>query len=137
VLEWRPSSNSKIYLDGFQTDFKNDFELDFSSACLGSVTRTATWRPSSRARPDEDPGRSRRLHHHQHAGQPGALDHASGRARRSFETDNGLAFSTDFSRTTSAFDFQNPIMDVSTIVPDVFLDTNHDGTVLLRYGGAN
>jgi TonB-dependent receptor len=54
----------------------------------------------------------------------------------SHETDNNLKFSTDIARTTSHFDLKNPILDVSTSVPDVFVDTNHDGTVLLNYGGA-
>jgi len=137
VLEWRPSANSKIYLDGFSTDYKNDFELDFFVGLpwLGNGDISATVIPGTnqtKTLTDHNvftitSTQANRAHSITRQGSFGG----------SIETDNGLEFSTDFSRTTSSFDFQNPIMDVGTVVPDVFLDTNHNGTVLLRYGGAN
>jgi TonB-dependent receptor len=138
VFEWRPNANTKVYVDGFQTDYKNDFELDFFVGLpwLGDPNSyVATVIPgTNQTKTLEDHNvftitstQANRAHSITRQGSLGG----------SYETDNGLTFSTDFSRTTSAFDFQNPIMDVGTVVPDVFLDTNHDGTVLLRYGGAN
>ena len=137
ALEWRPSEASKIYLDGFQTDYKNDFELDFFVGLpwLGNGDVSATVFPGT--------NQTKTITNHD------VFTITSTQANRahsitrqlalggSYELDNGITFSTDFSNTTSKNDFQNPIMDVSTIVPVVNVDTNHDGTVLLSYGGPN
>src|SRR5262249_4808163 len=46
-----------------------------------------------------------------------------------------FTFSTDLSWTDSNFDFENPILDTSTIVPLVNVSTNEGGTAQLDYGG--
>lgn len=137
AVEWRPSDRSKIYFDGFQTDYKNDFELDFFVGLpwLGDGNLSATVFPGT--------NQTKTLTNHNvftitstQANRAHSITR-QGAVGGSFQTENGLTFSTDFAKTTSSNEFQNPIMDVSTIVPDVFVDTNHNGTMLMDYGGAN
>lgn len=138
VLEWRPNANTRLYADGFATDLKNDWELDFFVGLpwLGNGEVSATTFPNS--------NQLKTLTNHN------VFTITSTQANRAhsitkqyavggeYKTDDGgLTFSTDLSNTLSIYEWRNPILDVSTIVPDVFVDTNHDDTVLLRYGGAN
>jgi TonB-dependent receptor len=137
VLEWRPSEASRIYAEGFSTDLKNEFELDFFVGLpwLGNGDVSATVFPGT--------NQTKTIDNHE------VFTITSTQANRirsetkqfalggSYEFSDNLTFSTDLSRTTSRFDLENPIMDVATVVPDVFVDTNNDGTVLLRYGGPN
>jgi TonB-dependent receptor len=134
VLEWRPNERTRIYADGFITDYEDRFELDFFVGLpfLGNGDISATVFPGT--------NQMKTLNNH------GVFTITSTQANDnnsitrqfalggSYDVGN-FSFSTDIARTTSKFELFNPIMDVATIVPDVFVDTNHDGTVLLRYGG--
>jgi iron complex outermembrane receptor protein len=135
-LEWRPNDNTKLYADGFVTNFANEFELDFFVGLpfLGNGDISGTVIPGT--------NQMKTLTNHDvfTITSTQANDNNS-KTRQfalggSYETDNNLRFSTDIARTTSRFELFNPIMDVATTVPDVFVDTNNNGTSLLRYGGA-
>lgn len=136
ALEWRPNDKTRLYADGFVTDYDNEFELDFFVGLpfLGNGDISATVFPGT--------NQMRTLTNHNvftitstQANDQSSLTKQFALGG-SYETDGNVRFSTDVARTTSEFDFLNPIMDVSTVVPDVFVDTNHDGTVLMRYDGA-
>jgi TonB-dependent receptor len=138
VLEWRPNANTKLYFDGFATDYKNDWELDFFVGLpwLGNGDVAATTFPGSnqlKTLTDHDvftitSTQANRAHSI-------TKQYAVGGSWQS--DDGGLTLSTDLSDTTSIYEWRNPILDVSTVVPDVFVDTSHNDTVLLRYGGAS
>jgi len=137
ALEWRPNENTNLYVDGFSTDYKNDFELDFFVGLpwLGDGNVSAAVFPGT--------NQTKTITNHNvftitstQANRQHSITR-QGAIGGSFNTDSGLTFSTDLSRTTSRLDLLNPIMDTAAIVPDVFVDTNHDGTMLLNYGGAN
>ncbi len=137
VFEWRPNDRTRLYAEGFSTDLKNEFELDFFVGLpwLGNGDMTATVIPGT--------NQLDTLENHD------VFTITSTQANRirsetrqfalggSWQNDTGLTLSADISRTTSKFNLENPIMDVGTVVPDVFVDTNHNGTSLLSYGGAN
>lgn len=137
ALEWRPNDRSRLYAEGFGSRYDDDFELDFFVGLpfLGNGDISATVFPGT--------NQMKTLTNHNvftitstqaNDNQITTKQFAIG---GEFETESNVKFSTDISRTTSRFELINPILDVSTIVPDVFVDTNHNGTVLLRYGGAN
>jgi iron complex outermembrane recepter protein len=137
ALEWRPNERARLYAEGFGSQFDDDFELDFFVGLpfLGNGDISATVFPGT--------NQMKTLTNH----DVFTITSTQANDQRittkqfavggSFETENNLTFSTDISRTTSHYTLVNPILDVSTIVPEVFVDTNHDGTVLMRYGGPN
>jgi TonB-dependent receptor len=135
VLEWRPTDKSRIYAEGFSSDYKNDFELDFFVGLpfLGDGNISGTVVPGTnqmQTLTDHnvftiDSTQANRVHTLTRQFALGG----------SFETDSNLKFSTDLSHTTSNFDFLNPIMDTSTIVPLVQVNTDDHGTANLSYGG--
>lgn len=135
ALEWRPSDATKIYAEGFQTDYRNDFELDFFVGLpfLGNGNISATVFPGT--------SQMKTLTDHN------VFTIMSTQANRQHSVTNQFAiggshdvndlhFSTDIATTSSTFDWRNPILDSGTIVPDVFADTSHNGTAQLIYGGA-
>ena len=136
ALEWQPNEKTRLYAEGFGTQYDDDFELDFFVGLpfLGNGDISATVFPGT--------NQMKTLTNH----DVFTISSTQANDNRivtkqfaiggSYVTDNDLTFSTDISRTTSHFTLRNPILDVSTIVPEVFVDTNHNGTVLLRYGGA-
>lgn len=134
VLEWRPNDRTRIYADGFATDFEDKFELDFFVGLpfLGNGDISATVFPGT--------NQMKTLTNHDVFTITSTQANDNNSITRQFALGGSydvgnFIFSTDIARTTSKFELFNPIMDVATIVPDVFVDTNHDGTVLLRYGG--
>jgi len=136
ALEWRPNEQTRLYADGFVTDYEDQFELDFFVGLpfLGNGDISATVFPGT--------NQMKTLDNHDvftitstQANDNNSLTHQFALGG-SYEAGN-FTFSTDIARTDSRFELVNPIMDVATIVPDVFVDTNHEGTVLLRYGGDN
>jgi iron complex outermembrane recepter protein len=137
ALEWRPNDRTRLYAEGFGSQFDDDFELDFFVGLpfLGNGDISATVFPGT--------NQMRTLTNHDvftitsTQANDNRITTKQFAIGGSFETESNVKFSTDISRTTSHFTLVNPILDVSTVVPEVFVDTNNDGTVLLRYGGPN
>jgi len=136
ALEWRPNERTRLYADGFVTDYEDEFELDFFVGLpfLGNGDISATVFPGT--------NQMKTLTNHDvftitstQANDNNSLTHQFALGG-SYDVGNFI-FSTDIAKTDSRFELVNPIMDTATIVPDVFVDTNHEGTVLLRYDGDN
>jgi TonB-dependent receptor len=134
TLEWRPNEATRLYADGFVTDFEDEFELDFFVGLpfLGNGDISATVFPGT--------NQMKTLTNHDVFTITSTQANDNKSLTRQFALGGSydvgnFSYSTDIARTTSRFDLFNPIMDVATIVPEVFVDTNHEGTVLLRYGG--
>ena len=137
AFEWRPNDATRLYAEGFSTDYKNEFELDFFVGLpwLGNGDMTATVIPGTNQL-------DTLLNHDVFTITSTQANRVRSETRQfalggSWENDNGLTLSADISRTTSKLNTENPIMDVGTVVPEVFVDTNHNGTSLLNYGGPN
>lgn len=134
ALEWRPDADTELYAEGFVTDYKNKFELDFLVGLpwLGNGDLTATVFPGT--------NQLKTLVNHnvftimstQANDQHSLTEQFSvGGSRRVGD----FKFSADVSHTNSKFDYENPIVDTGVVVPLVQVDTSHDGTAQLNYGG--
>lgn len=134
VLQWRPNDSTEAYLEGFVTEYKNEFELDFfvGLPLLGDGNISATVYPGTNI--------LKTLTNHN------VFTITSTQANRQKSLTSQIAvggthrvdnfkFSTDLSVTNSTFNYENPIVDVSVSVPLVKVDTSADGTAQLDYGG--
>jgi TonB-dependent receptor len=132
ALQWRPDDTSELYLEGFVTDYKNVFELDFLVGLpwLGDGNLSATVFPGT--------NQLKTLTNHNvfTIMSTQANDQHSNTNQFSaggYKELGSFKLSTDLSVTNSFFKYENPIMDTSTIVPLVQVDTSHDGTAQLNY----
>lgn len=132
ALQWRPDDTSELYFEGFVTDYKNVFELDFLVGLpwLGDGNLSATVFPGT--------NQLKTLTNHnvftimstqandQHSN---TNQFSAGGSKRWGD----VKVSTDLAVTNSFFKYENPIMDASTIVPLVRVDTSAGGTAQLNY----
>ena len=132
ALQWRPDDTSELYFEGFVTDYKNVFELDFLVGLpwLGDGNLSATVFPGT--------NQLKTLTNHNvfTIMSTQANDQHSNTNQFSaggYKRIGDFKLSTDLSVTNSYFTYENPIMDTSTIVPLVQVDTSHDGTAQLNY----
>lgn len=132
ALQWRPDDTSELYFEGFVTDYKNVFELDFLVGLpwLGDGNLSATVFPGT--------NQLKTLTNHNvfTIMSTQANDQHSNTNQFSaggYKRIGDFKLSTDLSVTNSFFKYENPIMDTSTIVPLVQVDTSHDGTAQLNY----
>jgi TonB-dependent receptor len=132
ALQWRPDDTSELYFEGFVTDYKNVFELDFLVGLpwLGDGNLSATVFPGT--------NQLKTLTNHNvfTIMSTQANDQHSNTNQFSaggYKRIGDFKLSTDLSVTNSFFKYENPIMDSSTIVPLVQVDTSHDGTAQLNY----
>ena len=132
ALQWRPDDTSELYFEGFVTDYKNVFELDFLVGLpwLGDGNLSATVFPGT--------NQLKTLTNHNvfTIMSTQANDQHSNTNQFSaggYKELGSFKLSTDLSVTNSYFTYENPIMDTSTIVPLVQVDTSHDGTAQLNY----
>lgn len=136
ALQWRPDEDTEMYLEGFATDYKNDFELDFfvGLPLLGDGNISATVFPGTN------------ILHTLTDHNVFTITSTQANRQKSFTTQiavggshrvGNFKFSTDLSATDSTFDYENPIVDAGVIVPLVQVSTDVDGTAQLNYGGPN
>lgn len=132
ALQWRPDDTSELYFEGFVTDYKNVFELDFLVGLpfLGNGDISATVFPGT--------NQMKTLTNHNvfTIMSTQANDQHSNTNQFSaggYKELGSFKLSTDLSVTNSFFRYENPILDSSTIVPLVQVDTSHDGTAQLNY----
>jgi iron complex outermembrane recepter protein len=135
ALEWRPDAATKLYAEGFQSDYKNNFELDFFVALpfLGNGNIAGTVIPGT--------NQMQTLTNHNVFTIDSTQANRAHSLTRQFAIGGShdignLHLSTDLSNTQSTYDWVNPIMDAGTTVPDVAVNTSAGGTAQLNYGGA-
>lgn len=131
ALQWRPDDTSELYFEGFVTDYKNVFELDFLVGLpwLGDS-------PVATVFPGTNQLKTLTNHNVFTIMSTQANDQHSNTNQFSaggYKELGSFKLSTDLSVTNSYFKYENPIMDSSTIVPLVQVDTSHDGTAQLNY----
>ena len=134
AFEWRPDDTTDLYAEGFVTDYKNLFELDFFVGLpwLGDGNLQATVFPGT--------NQLKTLTNHNVFTITSTQANDQHSLTEQFAVGGSKRFgnfkvSTDLAWTKSNFDFENPIMDTSTIVPLVHVDTSANGTAQLDYGG--
>ena len=136
ALQWRPDEHTELYADGFATNYKDNFELDFfvGLPLLGNGTGTATLNPGTNI--------LHTLTNHNvftitstQANDNSSLtqQYAVGGSKHLGK----LKLSTDLSYTKSKFELKNPILDLGIVVPQIAISTNANGTAQLDYGGPN
>ncbi len=133
ALQWRPDADTELYSEGFYTQYKNQFELDFLVGLpfLGDGNISGTVYPGTHIL------KTLTDHNVFTIMSTQANRQVSDTYQAAFggsHTVGQFKFSTDLSYTKSTFDYENPIVDSSTVVPLVKVDTNHDGTAQLDYG---
>ncbi|MDB5457351.1 MAG: TonB-dependent receptor [Caulobacter sp.] len=132
ALQWRPNDDTELYAEGFATDYKNKFELDFLVGLpwLGDGNLSATVFPGTNQLKTLTNHNVFTIMSTQANDQHSNTNQFSvGGSRRLGD----FKVSTDLSVTNSYFKYENPILDSSTIVPLVQVDTSHDGTAQLNY----
>jgi TonB-dependent receptor len=132
ALQWRPDDTSELYFEGFVTDYKNVFELDFLVGLpwLGDGNLSATVFPGTNQLKTLTNHNVFTIMSTQANDQHSNTNQFSGGGYKEL---GDFKLSTDLSVTNSFFRYENPIMDSSTIVPLVQVDTSHDGTAQLNY----
>jgi TonB-dependent receptor len=132
ALQWRPDDTSELYFEGFVTDYKNVFELDFLVGLpwLGDGNLSATVFPGTNQLKTLTNHNVFTIMSTQANDQHSNTNQFSGGGYKEL---GDFKLSTDLSVTNSFFKYENPIMDSSTIVPLVQVDTSHDGTAQLNY----
>lgn len=136
AVQWRPDDHTELYAEGFATQFKNKFELDFfvGLPLLGDGRATATVNPGTNV-----------LHTLRNNNvftitSTQANDNSSLTQQYAVGGDKRLGrvkLSTDLSFTKSEFELINPILDLGIVVPQVSVSTDANGTAQLDYGGPN
>jgi TonB-dependent receptor len=134
-LQWRPDVETEVYFDGFVTDLKDEFELDFfvGLPLLGVGQGVATLYPGTNI-----------LHTLQNTNvftitSTQANDNSSLTQQYALGGSKQLGrmnLSTDLAFTTSEYELINPILDFGIVVPEIFVSTSAGGTAQLDYGGA-
>jgi TonB-dependent receptor len=134
ALQWRPDDTSEVYAEGFITDYANVFSLDFFVGLpfLGNGDISATVFPGT--------NQMKTLTNHNvfTITSTQANDQHSQTKQASiggFKEWGDIKVSADLSYTDSYYDYRNPIMDTSTTVPLVQVDTSAGGTAQLNYIG--
>jgi len=132
ALQWRPDDTSELYFEGFVTDYKNVFELDFLVALpfLGNGDITGTVFPGTNQMKTLTNHNVFTIMSTQANDQHSNTNQFSAGGSKEW---GAVKVSTDLAVTNSFFKYENPIMDASTIVPLVRVDTSANGTAQLNY----
>ncbi len=134
ALQWRPAKDVEVYVDGFATRYLNDFESDYFVGLpwAGTVTSATkipgTNQTQTMTSRDVFTLTSTQANHADMLTQQYAVGSR-------WKAAPGLKLSTEIARTTSRFDWTNPILDTSIIVPNVAINTNQNGSIALNYTG--
>jgi len=136
ALQWRPSPTLQLYAEGLVSRLRNDFEFDYFVGLpwLGdrasnvvplipgtNQVQTLSARNAFTITSTQADSGAQDTHQYAIGGQ--------------WEATPRLRLKTEVSATGSLYDWRNPILDTSTVVPNVFVDTNRNGTPHLEYTG--
>ncbi len=133
ALQWRPDADTEAYLEGFASKYNNDFELDFlvGLPLLGNPISATVFPGTNLLKTLTNKNvftiNSTQANHADTLTQQISLGGS--------KVVGVIKYSTDLTFTDSKFNFRNPIMDATTTVPLVKVDTSHDGYAQLDYSG--
>jgi iron complex outermembrane receptor protein len=132
ALQWRPDDTSELYFEGFVTDYKNQFSLDFLVGLpfLGNGDISATVFPGTNQMLTLTNHNVFTIMSTQANDQHSNTNQFSAGGYKRW---GDVKVSTDLSVTNSLFNYENPILDSSTVVPLVHVSTSNNGTAQLNY----
>lgn len=136
ALQWRPNASLELYLEGINTTFKTENELDF-------FVGLPWWSDAAQLRATKIPGTDQLdtlsarnantiLSTQAHSAETKTSQFAVG-AR--WKVSPALRVTSELARTDSTYDWTNPILDTMINVPTVEIKTNVNGGAFVQYGG--
>ncbi|MBV7537685.1 TonB-dependent receptor [Duganella sp. sic0402] len=136
ALQWKPNRDLEVYAEGLGTHYLNNFETDYlvampwwaPGAGISGTKIPGTDQLQTLTSKDANTIMSTQANRQNNVTQ----QHAVG-AR--WNAAPGLRLSTEIARTLSRFDWQNPILDTLTVVPNASVNTNLNGSANVAYGG--
>jgi TonB-dependent receptor len=138
ALQWKPNSDVELYAEGLTSHYLNNFETDF-------FVGLPWWGPGDQMSATKIPGTDQLQTLNSHnvntimstqANRASTVtqQHAIGGR---WNAAPGLRLSSEIARTLSDYDWQNPILDTITNVPNATVNTNVGGSSYVAYGGMN
>ena len=137
ALQWRPTRNLEIYAEGMVSRDRNDYELDYfvglpwwtnTGGSNGATTIAGTSQAQSITATNVNTITSTQANRIDSLTQQYAVGAV-------WDVADNVRATTELARTTSRYNWANPILDVVTMVPNALVDTNRDGTVHMEYTG--
>jgi iron complex outermembrane receptor protein len=134
ALQWKPNKDVEVYAEGLSTHYLNDFESDYfvglpwAGTVLSATKIPGTNQTQTLNSRDVFTITSTQANHNDNLTQQYAVG-------TRWNAAPGLKLSTEIAHTASRFDWQNPILDTSTTVPNVAINTNQGGSIALNYTG--
>ncbi|NVM74271.1 TonB-dependent receptor [Duganella sp. SG902] len=136
ALQWKPNKDVELYAEGLGTHYLNNFETDF-------FVGLPWWGPGDQMSATKIPG-SNQLQtlnsHNVNTIMSTQANRASNVTQQHaiggrWNAAPGLRLTTEIARTLSDYDWQNPILDTITNVPNATVNTNVGGSSNVAYGG--
>jgi TonB-dependent receptor len=136
ALQWKPNSDVELYAEGLTSHYLNNFETDF-------FVGLPWWGPGDQMTATKIAGSDQlqTLNSHNvntimstqaNRASNVTQQHAIGGR---WNAAPGLRLSSEIARTLSSYDWQNPILDTITNVPNATVNTNVGGSSYVAYGG--
>jgi len=136
ALQWKPNQDVELYAEGLSTHYMNNFETDF-------FVGLPWWGPGNLMTGTKIPG-SNQLQtldsHNVNTIMSTQANHADNLTQQhaiggKWRVSPNLRLTSEIARTLSTYDWQNPILDTITNVPNASINTNVGGSAHLVYGG--
>jgi TonB-dependent receptor len=136
ALQWKPNKDVELYAEGLTSHYLNNFETDF-------FVGLPWWGPGDQMSATKIPGSDQMqtlTSHNVNTIMSTQANRASNVTQQHaiggrWNAAPGLRLSTEIARTLSSFDWQNPILDTITNVPNANVNTNVGGSSYVAYGG--
>lgn len=136
ALQWQASPTLQFFAEGLVSRLRNDFELDYFVGLpwLGDrASDVVTLIPGTNQVQTLSARNAFTITSTQ--ANSGVQDTHQYAVGGRWDATPQLRLTTEIATTGSRYDWRNPIVDTATVVPNVFVDTNRNGTVHLEYGG--
>jgi TonB-dependent receptor len=136
ALQWKPNKDVELYAEGLTSHYLNNFETDF-------FVGLPWWGPGDQMSATKIPGSDQLqtlTSHNVNTIMSTQANRANNVTQQHaiggrWNAAPGLRLSTEIARTLSSFDWQNPILDTITNVPNANVNTNVGGSSYVAYGG--
>ncbi|MTV36738.1 TonB-dependent receptor [Duganella radicis] len=136
ALQWKPNKDVELYAEGLGSHYLNNFETDF-------FVGLPWWGPGDQMSATKIPGSDQLqtlTSHNVNTIMSTQANRASNVTQQHaiggrWNAAPGLRLTTEIARTLSDYDWQNPILDTITNVPNAVVTTNLGGHSNVAYGG--
>ncbi|MRW86006.1 TonB-dependent receptor [Pseudoduganella sp. FT26W] len=137
ALQWKPNADLEVYAEGLHSQFKGADETDFFVGLPWATSpdqiKVTTIPGTNQTDTINSTNTFTILSTQGRASTSTAQQYAVGAKWR---VTPGLRTSTEIARTTSKYDWVNPILDTNTNADKVYIKTNVDGGAFAQYQGA-